>query len=106
MMLAFICWAVIGLVFTFLGLFCMKSKKAVGFWANAKTFSVKDVKAYNKAMGTLWMVYGIVFALLGLPLLAGESSGYIIISVLGAMFEAIIIMVIYVIKIEPKYRQK
>lgn len=47
----------------------------------------------------------LAFALLGLPLLPGQNTGYIIISILGCMAEAIAAMVIYVAVIEKKYRK-
>lgn len=54
----------------------------------------------------LWCVYGVLFSLIGLPLLSKQNSGLIIISVLGAMLISIAAMVVYVVVIEPKYRKK
>lgn len=107
-MAAFWIWLVTALCFIGLGVynFFSKRKSAFGFWANAKVFPVTDVKAYNRALGKLWCVFGIVFALLGLPLLGGQNSPYILLSVLGAMLEAITAMVVYVTVIEKKYRKK
>ncbi len=107
LMLAFIIWAVLGLAFVGLGIYDILSKKEVafGFWANAKTFEVKDVKAYNKALGILWIVFGVVFILIGLPMLGGTNSAGIIITILGTMFEVIAAMVIYITVIEKKYRK-
>jgi hypothetical protein len=51
-------------------------------------------------------VYGVLFTLIGLPLLDGQNSGLIIISILGAMLISIAAMVAYVVGIEPKYRKK
>ena len=75
-------------------------------WANAEVASIEDVKGYNRALGILWCVYGVLFVLIGLPLLAGQNSGSIIISMLGTMFISIGAMVAYVVGIEPKYRKK
>lgn len=106
--IAFIIWAVIGVLFIVMGIYDWNSKKATpfGFWANAKTAPIEDVKGYNRALGILWCAYGVLFTLIGLPLLAGENSGLIIISILGAMFISIAAMVVYVVGIEPKYRKK
>ena len=106
-MLAFIIWLAVGLAMVALGIYAILAKKEVafGFWANANVFPVKDVKRYNHAVGKLWCVFGIVFALLGIPLLPGQNTGYIIISILGCMAEAIAAMVIYVTIIEKKYRK-
>ena len=68
--------------------------------------SIEDVKGYNRALGILWCVYGVLFTLIGLPLLDGQNSGLIIIPILGAMLISIAAMVAYVVGIEPKYRKK
>lgn len=103
-------WIWLATAFCFIGMgiynFFSKKKAPFGFWANAKVFSVTDVKAYNRALGKLWCVFGVVFALLGLPLLGGQNSPYILLSILGAMVEAIGAMVVYVTVIEKKYRKK
>ena len=108
MLYAVLIWIAISACFVIMGIynFFSKKKSAFGFWANAKVFEVTDVKAYNRALGKLWCVFGVVFALLGLPLLYGQNSPYILLTVLGAMLEAIAAMVVYVTVIEKKYRRK
>lgn len=105
---AFIAWLVTGIIFVALGICIMNSKKAkpFGFWANAEAPEVTDVKAYNKALGKLWIIFGVGFIVVGLPLLAGENSPLILLSVVGAMFLCIGIMTYYSIVIEPKYKKK
>ena len=108
MLYAFLIWLVLSACFVIMGIynFFSKKKSAFGFWANAKVFEVTDVKAYNRALGKLWCVFGIVLALLGLPLLYGQNSPYILLTMLGAILEAIAAMVVYVTVIEKKYRKK
>lgn len=108
MELAFGIWCLISGLFILLGIYSFLSKKEVafGFWANAETFPVNDVKAYNRAMGKLWCVFGVVLAVLGLPLLKGQNTAFILLSILGVMAEAIITMGVYTIIIEKKYRKK
>ena len=55
-----------------LGIKDMFSKNPVGFWANTETIKVKDVKDYNRASGLLFIIYGIIFVILGIPLLDGQ----------------------------------
>lgn len=107
-LLAFIIWAIVGILFIAMGIHNINSKKTkpFGFWANAEVAPIEDVKGYNRALGILWCVYGVLFALIGLPLLDGQNSGLIIISILGAMLITIVSMVAYVVGIEPKYRKK
>ena len=106
--MAFIIWAILGVLFIILGIYCIKSKKAKAFdfWANAEVIPVEDVKGYNRALGKLWCVYGILFTIIGLPLLSGENSGMMIITMLGTMFITIGAMVAYVVGIESKYRKR
>lgn len=105
-MLAFIIWAAVGIIILGIGIFSFFSKKQVGFWANAEMFDVEDYQKYNYAVGKLFCVYGIVFIVLGLPLLGGQNSSLAIISVLGVMVETILLMAIYTLGIERKYRKK
>ena len=105
LILAFIIWAIVGLFFIILGIRSFSAKEAVGFWANAKTVPMKDVKSYNKAVGKLFITFGIIFILLGLPLLAGQNSPLILISCIGVLFSTIFIMAAYM-RIENKYREK
>ena len=108
--IAFIIWVIVGIFFIVLGIYDMLSKKAkpFGFWANAKVGPIEDVKAYNRALGILWCVYGVLFVLIGLPLLILEEQnvGLIIIPVLGAMLISIGAMAVYTVGIESKYRKK
>lgn len=109
-MAAFIIWLVIATFFVGLGIFCYvsKSAKAFGFWANAEVFAVKEgkLREYNKALGRLWIVFGIIFALLGIPLLKGQNAPEALISVVGTMFLSIGTMVYYTVVLENKYRKK
>lgn len=103
--IAFTVWSLIGLFFIILGIHDFSAKKAVGFWANAKTVPMDDIKSYNKAVGKLFIAFGIIFILLGLPLLAGQNSPWILISCIGVLFEIIFVMAVYM-RIENKYRKK
>lgn len=107
-LIAFVIWAIMGVLFIAMGIYDMNSKKAkpFGFWANAEVGPIEDVKGYNRALGILWCVYGVLFTLIGLPLLDEQNSGLIIISIVGTMFISIVAMGVYVVGIEPKYRKK
>lgn len=105
-MIGFIIWALCGLLFIGFGISAFSAKEAVGFWANAKVPPIENVVAYNKAVGRLWCVMGFVFILLGLPLLSGQNSPLILISIIGVLAEVITAMVVYTIGIEGRYRKK
>jgi len=107
-MAAFIGWAILGLFFVIWGIymFFAKSAKPFGFWANAEVAEMKDVKGYNRALGRLWCVFGVLLILLGLPFLFGQNSVGLIITIPGTMIISIGAMIVYVVGIEPKYRKK
>lgn len=102
--IGFVLWCILGCFFIGLGVYSLFSKKPMGFWANAEMFAVTDIKKYNGAMAKLFCVFGIVLVLLGLPLLSGQNSPGIILSILGVMLESITAMVVYTTVIEKKYK--
>ncbi|MCM1040353.1 MAG: hypothetical protein NC434_13635 [Ruminococcus sp.] len=106
--IGFIIWCIVGIFFISMGIQAIFSRKAkvMGFWANTKMFEITDLKKYNRAMAKLFCTFGIVFIFLGLPLLAGENSAWVLLSIMGAMAESIAAMVVYVVVIEKKYRRR
>lgn len=107
MIAAFIIWCIMGLFFIGMGIYDYHAKttRPFGFWSNVKVAEVKDAQAYNKSLGKLFIVFGIVFIILGLPLLAGQNSPWIIFSIVGVMILAIASMAVYTVGIEGKYRK-
>ncbi|MDD3220809.1 MAG: hypothetical protein EOM34_07575 [Clostridia bacterium] len=105
-MIGFISWCIGGGLLIAIGIAAYFSKKAVGFWANADMFEVTDVKKYNHAVAKLFCVFGLGFALLGLPMLNEQNSLGIFLSIIGTLFESLVVMAVYVIVIEKKYRKK
>ena len=79
------------------------AEKPAGFWANAETIKVSDIKGYNRAIGLLFISYGVIFILLGIPLLGGQNNAFILLSAVGVMFETIVIMAVYTLVIVKKY---
>lgn len=104
--IGFIIWSAIGGMFICLGIYSYFSKKVVGFWANVKVFEVSNIKKYNHAVAKLFCIYGIVLIVLGIPLLAGQNSAWVLLSVVGIMIESIIAMAVYSLVIEKKYKKE
>lgn len=103
----FLMWEIVGVAFVCCGIIAFFRKPVpIGFWANAKMFAVNNVKKYNRAVGKMFCLFGIVFVFLGLPLLyLEEHPAWILLSVAGTMMESIIMMAVYVVVIEKKYRK-
>ena len=85
-MIGFIIWSLFGVFIIGLGIKDMFSKNLVGFWANTETIKV--------------------FIILGIPLLEGQNTPYILWSVIGVMVETIAIMAVYSLGIVKKYEEK
>lgn len=103
---AFGVWSACGILLAFLGIYAFFAKKEIGFWANAKPVAVTDVRGYNRAVGKLFIAGGVVFILLGLPLLKGQNTAGILLSMLGIVFGSLAMMIVYTVGIESKYRKK
>lgn len=103
--IGFAIWVLIGCVFIGFGIHAFVSGKPTGFWANAKLFQVADVRKYNSAMGKLWLAAGSTFILLGLPLLDGQNSPWIMVTIIGSFFWVIGLMAVYEMVISKKYRK-
>ena len=102
----FVLWMAGALLLVGIGVSAFFAKKEVGFFCNVEALPMNNVKAYNRAVGKLFVVYGIVFSLLGLPLLAEQGSGVIILSILGVVGETIAAMAVYILVIQSKYEKK
>ena len=103
--IGFIIWSTMGFLFVCLAVYSCFSKKAMRFWANADAFEVTDKKKYNHAVAKLFFIFGIVLIVLGIPLLVGQNSPWILLSVTGLVMESIIAMVVYSLVIEKKYKK-
>ena len=103
---AFILWCACFSLFLILGIFCFCAKEPVGFWANADRFPVENAKGYNRACGILWIAYSLIGMLTGLPVLAEQNDGLVLLSVLGVMADTLGLILAYVLIIERKYRAK
>lgn len=65
-------------IFTGIGIYTWKRKKPMWFWSGSsvKESEIRDIKAYNRANGIMWMIYSIslwnsTFAMCWSALIAG-----------------------------------
>ena len=106
MLIGFVVYALMGILFAAYGAYCFFAVKPQRFWANIKAFEVNDVKEYNKAMGKLWIFFGLCLAGSGLFLLKGEDTYFVLIPILIPVLLAIVMMAVYTVVIEEKYRKR
>lgn len=107
--MGFVIWVICGLLFVGIGIYDYRSKKQVGFWANFDVPEVEDVIGFNKAVGKLFITYGVVFILIGIPLIPSifyKNMLLVFIPIIGTVFETIWLMVYFVMKIEKDYYPK
>ena len=107
--MGFVIWVICGLLFVGIGIYDYMSKKQVGFWANFDVPEVEDVIGFNKAVGRLFITYGVVFILIGIPLIPSifyKNVLLVFIPIIGTVFETIWLMVYFVMKIEKDYYPK
>ncbi len=104
MMTAYIIWSVMAVVFVLFGIYARAAKKPVSFWTVQVAIEVRDVKKYNRAVSKLWFGFAVLFEAIGFPLaLAGQQSAWAVVPIIGGMFWAIALAVVYT-RIEKKYR--
>ncbi|MCM1496324.1 MAG: hypothetical protein NC089_11075 [Bacteroides sp.] len=97
-MVAFIIWSLVGILFIGLGICDFHAKQVVGFWSiipAPEIPEIEDKKHFNRAVGWMWVIFGVLMIVLGIPLLSGQNSPYVFLSVAGIIIEIIAIMIIY-----------
>ncbi len=104
--IGFVLWCIVSGIFLVIGCSCFFASKPVGFWANVKMCEVNNTKKYNRAMGKLFCCFGMVLAILGLPLLAGQNSPLVFLSIAGTLVLVITTMLVYELVIMKKYHKK
>lgn len=103
-------WILIGGGFIILGLYGLfgKQDKPMRFWANVQDVPIapENVRAYNRALGKLWISYGAGLIFLGMPILGGSDALIVISTSVGVVLLTIGMIVIFMFGIESKYRKK
>ena len=114
MTIAYLIWLACALLFVVLGVIDLihaGKGKPFGFYNISpppKVETLTDVTAYNRAVGKLLVTAGVVFALIGLPLLFnGDNAALIVLGgVLGSIAWVIGMVLVYELGILKKYRKK
>lgn len=102
--MGFIIWTIISIVFVYIGITTRRSSIQVNLFTFSDVPKVNDVKGYNRAVSNLWLVFTVLFEMIGISLLfVKQNSPFVVLIVLGVVFLVIGMMVAY-IKIESKYR--
>ena len=104
MIIGFIIWSIVSALMVIIGIVDWRSKKAVGFFTGVTPPEITDVKKYNHAVGVLWIVYGVLLEICGIPFLYLKQNDAGFIPVLIAAVVLSLALVIVYTRIEHKYR--
>ena len=105
MIIAFVIWSAVCAVFIGIGISCLKSDKAVGFFTTGKPPVMKDDKRYNRAVAKLWFVFAAIFEVIGIPLFTLEQNSPQVILLVFAVLICVISFIAFYLKIESKHRK-
>ncbi|MDD7739954.1 MAG: hypothetical protein SOT28_08525 [Fusicatenibacter sp.] len=104
-MVAFILWSLAALCFLVIGVKSRISEKPARFWANIKEPEVEDVKKYNRDVSVLWLVFSILFEMIGIPLLFCEQNSPLVFVIILGVIALIVGLMIAYIRIEEKHKK-
>ena len=104
--IGFVIWAIGGVIIIGLGISAYFSRKMVGFWANIKPISINDIAGYNRAVGKLFVIYGVILIAWGWPRLSGQNSPFLSLLALCVQIETRVTMAVYSLCIERKYKEQ
>lgn len=95
------------LTFILLGVYTLKKETPIHFWAGTtvKNEEINDIKAYNKANGLMWIIYGSLFVLAALMMFLKQPLIANIILIV-ACFPGFIVLIIIYRLIYNKYKME
>ena len=102
-LIGFVIWCLSGCIIIGMGIYALFAKKPLHFWANDKCLWVSDIRGYNRVMSAFYCIFGVVFVLLGIPLLI--NAVWMLLSAIGVAFEFIVAAAVYAAVIETKYKK-
>lgn len=106
-MTGFIIYAAFCALFYLIAVYALISKKPIGLKSRERRRSdIKDAKGYNRAAAKLFIAYGTVLLLCGLPtVLDIDPMAATLISTMGVSV-SVVALFVGAVKIESKYRGK
>lgn len=96
MIIGFLIWSITSIIILGIAISTWRSKEPTGFYTGVKPPEVKDAKRYNHQVAILWLVYAILFELLGVPLLFLEqNSAFFVFVIFGVMAITLLLVIVY-----------
>lgn len=108
----FVILCLVALIMAGIGISQVRSRKPVGFYTGVKPpeeKNLRDVKAWNRKHGIMWILYGCAVMGCGLAHLAAGILGYdavfpAVIAECGIIIGGIFAMMWYHVRLEKRYR--
>ena len=96
MIAGFVIWTAVALLLLGIGIRSWRSGRTVGSYAGVKPPEVSDMRKYNRSVAVLWIVYAVLFELMGLPFLfVKHNSPAFLWSSAGVPVITIAMMIVY-----------
>lgn len=106
--LTLVIYGIVSLIMVGIGISQLRSTKPVGFYSGEKApreDEIKDVKAWNKKHGMMWLIYGIIIMISWLIGSVIGDSIFCVIPLCGGILLPVIIMIWYHNKLTRLYRK-
>lgn len=106
-----IIWEAVACIFLVIGISSWRSEDAVGFFNVVAPPKIKanKVKEYNHAVARIWFFFTLVLAILGIPLgfveQNSKEAGLYVVGVIFGTILLVIIIVVWYLRVEIKYRE-
>ena len=107
--LGFIIYLLVALLMMGIGISQLRSKNPVGFYSGEKPPApeeLKDVAAWNKKHGMMWLLYGLIILLsYGIGMAVGDSI-WCIFPMCGGVILPVVVMIWYHHRLIRRYKRK
>ena len=107
MIIGFIIWTVCALILIGIGLYTRKMKKPAAFFTyETEGPEVDDVSLYNRDVSKLWISTGILFEIIGLPLLFLKQNAWQFVFLIPAVVFLMLSLIIRYLNIKDRHAKK
>lgn len=109
MIIMLIVYGFVGMIMIGIGITQRKSKNPVGFYSGVeapKVDEVRDVKAWNKKHGIMWIIYGCCIMISAFGVVLVEDASLILIPALGGITLPLPFMILYHHRLKNIYMKK
>ena len=104
MIIGFVIWSIAAVLFLVIGISSWRSENEVGFFTGVNPPKMKDVTAYNHAVGKIWFWFTGLFEIAGIPFLFMKQNSLIALLIVVVVFLLVIGVIIAYLRVEAKYR--